>query len=462
MGEDCRWCGSPSSPTAASGARPRDPDALAAALRGGGAEVEVRSTSTRLRRRGAAPCRRARSALVVAGGDGSDRPPRRSAARAGRPAGRRRRRAPRTTSPARSACPLDLEAALRAGRATRTRPTATSSCASPATGRSSTPPAPGCPSPPRTARRPLKSRLGPLAYARRRAARRRSPPGPLRCAVRADGERAVRGRGVAGHRRRDRRVRRRQPSSAAPTTATAARRRASSRAGSRVGARALRAWGMRRGTLDRAARRPAPRGATRDRASTAGRTFNVDGEICELRPPRLHARAPGGVRVVVRAMNRRWPAAIAAVGVAWYASESLRHRREQGDGYTLAARRSRSARRSSCAPPRRSRGAPITEGNDAELLVNGDADLPRLPRDDAGSAESTMNFLTYVYWRGDIAARGRRGAGRARARRASRSTCCSTPSATREDGARAARRAARRGRHRRAASARPGPTRCGG
>ena len=34
-------------------------------------------------------------------------------------------------------------------------------------------------------------------------------------------------------------------------------------------------------------------------------------------------------------MNLRWPAAIAAVLAARYASESLRHRREGGRGYTL-------------------------------------------------------------------------------------------------------------------------------
>ena len=30
-----------------------------------------------------------------------------------------------------------------------------------------------------------------------------------------------------------------------------------------------------------------------------------------------------------------WPAALAALGAAWYGSESLRHRREQGEGYAL-------------------------------------------------------------------------------------------------------------------------------
>jgi hypothetical protein len=34
-------------------------------------------------------------------------------------------------------------------------------------------------------------------------------------------------------------------------------------------------------------------------------------------------------------MNKRWPSAIALAAAAWYASDSLRHRREQGDGYDL-------------------------------------------------------------------------------------------------------------------------------
>ena len=48
-----------------------------------------------------------------------------------------------------------------------------------------------------------------------------------------------------------------------------------------------------------AARRPAPaRRATRRSACPPGTEFNVDGEICELRPPAFTA-LPGGVRVVV-------------------------------------------------------------------------------------------------------------------------------------------------------------------
>jgi diacylglycerol kinase (ATP) len=67
--------------------------------------------------------------------------------------------------------------------------------------------------------------------------------------------------------------------------------------GSRLGL-ILRAWGMRRGTLEE------QRGVLHRRARHAeigvppGTEFNVDGEICELRPPAFTAQ-PGGVRVVV-------------------------------------------------------------------------------------------------------------------------------------------------------------------
>lgn len=47
-------------------------------------------------------------------------------------------------------------------------------------------------------------------------------------------------------------------------------------------------------------------------------------------------------------------------------------------------------------------GAPVTYGNDAELLVNGDNIFPAFLETIAG-AERTINLLTYVYWTGDIA-----------------------------------------------------------
>jgi cardiolipin synthase len=102
-------------------------------------------------------------------------------------------------------------------------------------------------------------------------------------------------------------------------------------------------------------------------------------------------------------VNVRWPAAIAAVLLARYASESLRHRREGGRGYSLED-----------SPEVGSEGflraaesltqAPITRGNRAEILVNGDRIFPSM-LEAIVSARTSVNFLTYVYWRGDIAAR---------------------------------------------------------
>jgi cardiolipin synthase A/B len=100
-------------------------------------------------------------------------------------------------------------------------------------------------------------------------------------------------------------------------------------------------------------------------------------------------------------VNRRWPTGILIAGALWYMSDSLRHRREGGRGYTLED-----------APAVGSEGflraaesltqAPISRGNHAELLVNGDAIFPAFIETIA-SARRTVNLLTYVYWTGDVA-----------------------------------------------------------
>jgi cardiolipin synthase A/B len=100
-------------------------------------------------------------------------------------------------------------------------------------------------------------------------------------------------------------------------------------------------------------------------------------------------------------VNRRWPTAIALFAAAWYASDSLRHRREGGRGYVVED-----------CPEVGSEGflraaealtqAPITHGNSAELLVNGDQIFPAF-LETIASAERTVNLLTYVYWTGEIA-----------------------------------------------------------
>jgi cardiolipin synthase len=96
-----------------------------------------------------------------------------------------------------------------------------------------------------------------------------------------------------------------------------------------------------------------------------------------------------------------WPTGVAAAGAAWYAADSLRHRREGGHGYRLRGEvdvREASFLRAAEALT----GAPVSHGNDADLLINGDEIFPAYLaaiRD----AEETVNLTTYAYWRGDIA-----------------------------------------------------------
>ena len=96
-----------------------------------------------------------------------------------------------------------------------------------------------------------------------------------------------------------------------------------------------------------------------------------------------------------------WPAAIGAAGIAWYAADSLRHRREGKHGYDLV-------HDVEVGDPGFLRaaealtGAPISEGNDAELLINGDAIFPAF-LETVRSAERTLDIETYIYWTGDIA-----------------------------------------------------------
>jgi cardiolipin synthase A/B len=102
-------------------------------------------------------------------------------------------------------------------------------------------------------------------------------------------------------------------------------------------------------------------------------------------------------------VNARWPVALLVAAGVWYASDSLRHRREGGRGYELDG-----------DPPVDSEAflraaealtqAPISRGNDAEVLVNGDRIFPAF-LDTISSARHTVNLLTYVYWSGEIAER---------------------------------------------------------
>ncbi|MCW3001107.1 MAG: cls, partial [Conexibacter sp.] len=101
-------------------------------------------------------------------------------------------------------------------------------------------------------------------------------------------------------------------------------------------------------------------------------------------------------------MNKRWPTAIAAFGAAWYASESLRHRREQGQGYTLHGDALDVGSPAFLAACEALTAAPVSYGDDLDVLINGDEIFPVF-LDTIRNAKHTVNLETYVYWRGDIA-----------------------------------------------------------
>jgi cardiolipin synthase len=96
-----------------------------------------------------------------------------------------------------------------------------------------------------------------------------------------------------------------------------------------------------------------------------------------------------------------WPAGVAGAGAAWYAADSLRHRRESGHGYDLRGEVD-VGETSFLLAAEALTGAPVSYGNDAELLINGDQIFPAY-LDSIREAEETVNLLTYAYWRGDIA-----------------------------------------------------------
>ena len=96
-----------------------------------------------------------------------------------------------------------------------------------------------------------------------------------------------------------------------------------------------------------------------------------------------------------------WPAATGAAGLAWYGADSLRHRRESGHGYDLRGEvdvGDESFLRAAEALT----GAPVSWGNNIELLINGDEIFPCYLRT-IREARECVCLLTYVYWRGDIA-----------------------------------------------------------
>ncbi len=106
----------------------------------------------------------------------------------------------------------------------------------------------------------------------------------------------------------------------------------------------------------------------------------------------------------LRVPPARWayPAGVATLLGAWYASDSLRHRREQGSGYQLGDDAPSVADDAFLRTAEALTAAPISVGNTIELYVNGDAIFPAL-LETIGAAQHTVNLLTYVYWQGDIA-----------------------------------------------------------
>jgi cardiolipin synthase A/B len=117
-----------------------------------------------------------------------------------------------------------------------------------------------------------------------------------------------------------------------------------------------------------------------------------------VRPPSLRRREPRWRR----AARKYWPLGVAGTtALGWYAADSLRHRREGAFGYEIAVDlevESPEFLRASEALT----GAPISNGNRAELLINGDNIFPAF-LETIRSAERSLNLQTYVYWRGEIA-----------------------------------------------------------
>jgi cardiolipin synthase len=101
-------------------------------------------------------------------------------------------------------------------------------------------------------------------------------------------------------------------------------------------------------------------------------------------------------------VNKRWPVAIAIGAVGWYASDSLRHRREQGQGYTLRGDELDVGSDDFLRATEAITSAPISRGNDIELFINGDEIFPAMLATMRG-AQRSLNFLTYLYWSGEIA-----------------------------------------------------------
>jgi cardiolipin synthase len=100
-------------------------------------------------------------------------------------------------------------------------------------------------------------------------------------------------------------------------------------------------------------------------------------------------------------MNKRWPAGIALALAGWYASDSLRHRREQEDGYRLHGDDLEVGSDAFLRATEAITMAPIAHGNEIEMFTNGDEIFPAMIETMRG-AERSLNFLSYLYWSGEI------------------------------------------------------------
>jgi cardiolipin synthase len=123
---------------------------------------------------------------------------------------------------------------------------------------------------------------------------------------------------------------------------------------------------------------------------------------------RSSRRQPRGVRLrrlvagrEPRVARYAWPAGVGGAGLAWYAADSLRHRREGRRGYTLVGDLDPSGPEFLRAAEALT-GAPISWGSDVQLLINGDRIFPCF-LETIRNAERTICLTTYVYWRGEIA-----------------------------------------------------------
>ncbi|WP_214401388.1 phospholipase D-like domain-containing protein [Pseudonocardia lacus] len=102
-------------------------------------------------------------------------------------------------------------------------------------------------------------------------------------------------------------------------------------------------------------------------------------------------------------VSRGWPVLAGAALVGGrYAADSLRHRRESGHGYALRGADLHVGSEAFLYAAEALTGAPISSGNDLELLINGDRIFPVF-LDTIERARRSINLLTFVYWRGDIA-----------------------------------------------------------